>query len=85
MHSVRVGYANRKIERAVRKGKIFRYHNNDWFAEAVEKSIITPAEEKLLRETEDLVNRAIAVDHFDPAEIETGFDMSHMETAAAAE
>ncbi len=74
--------AHRKIERAVRNGTIHRYHNNDWFAEAVEKDVITAEEEKLLRETEELVSRVIAVDHFDPAELATGFVSTHMQNAA---
>ncbi|MEM7621160.1 MAG: acyl-CoA dehydrogenase [Pseudomonadota bacterium] len=61
--------ADKKVEKAVRKGLIQRYHNSDWLAEAVQKSIITQEEETLLRKTEDLVSRVIAVDHFTPAEV----------------
>ncbi len=75
---------NKKIERAAKKGIIQRHHNNDWFAEAVEKSVITPDEALLLRETEELVNRAIAVDHFDPSELEGSAGQTFVETVPAA-
>jgi Domain of unknown function (DUF1974) len=61
--------ADRKIERAVREGKIRRYLGNDWLADAKAKGIITVDEEALLRETDALVAKVIAVDHFDPDEI----------------
>lgn len=59
----------RKIERAVRAGDIQRYHGKDWIGEAVTKTIITADEAKLVREAEDLMQRVIAVDHFDPEEL----------------
>jgi acyl-CoA dehydrogenase len=59
----------RKIERAVRKGDVQRYHGKDWIGEAVTKNVITADEAKLMHEAEDLMQRVIAVDHFDPEEL----------------
>ncbi len=75
---------SKKLERAVRKGIISRYHNNDWFEEAVQKSVITAEESQSLREMEDLVNRAIAVDDFDPSEIVSDTGEDYIETVVAA-
>lgn len=61
--------ADRKIERAVRTGDIRRTHANDWIADAETKGIVTADEAKALKETQSLVARVIAVDHFDPADI----------------
>ncbi|MGO9483640.1 MAG: acyl-CoA dehydrogenase [Rhodomicrobium sp.] len=57
--------ADRKLERAVRAGTVQRYLGNDWLKEAQEKAILTPEEADLLRYTERLVARVIAVDDFD--------------------
>ncbi len=59
----------KKLDRAVRKGLVQRYHGVDWFAEAVAKKVLTEEEAAQLRELEDLTGRVIAVDHFDPAEV----------------
>ena len=61
--------AQRKLERAVRKGDIGRYHGRDWIKDAAAKGAITEAEALQLREVEDLTARVIAVDHFDPEEV----------------
>ena len=61
--------AERKVERAIRAGTVQRYHGKDWIGEAVTKTIITADEAKLMREAEDLMQRVIAVDHFDPEEL----------------
>ncbi|MDX2309431.1 MAG: acyl-CoA dehydrogenase [Hyphomicrobium sp.] len=61
--------AERKLERAVKAGTVRRYHGLDWFKDAADKGVITAAEADLLREVEALVERVIAVDHFDPAEL----------------
>jgi acyl-CoA dehydrogenase len=61
--------AEKKLDRAVRAGTVRRFHGNDWIAEAVAKDVITDREGQLLRELETLTARAIAVDHFDPAEV----------------
>jgi acyl-CoA dehydrogenase len=65
--------ADRKIERAIRQGTIRRFLGRDWFAEGVEKGVITQAEADLLRETEMLVAKVIAVDHFDPRELRPNY------------
>lgn len=61
--------AQRKLERAVRKGEVERYHGRDWIGEAAAKGILTEAEAAQLKEVEDLTARVIAVDHFDPEEV----------------
>jgi acyl-CoA dehydrogenase len=61
--------AERKLDRAVRAGTVRRVHGNDWIGEAVAKDVLTQSEGQMLRELEKLTARAIAVDHFDPAEV----------------
>jgi acyl-CoA dehydrogenase len=61
--------AERKLDRAVRAGSVQRVHGNDWIGEAVGKGVLTESEGQMLRELETLTARAIAVDHFDPAEV----------------
>ena len=61
--------AEKKLEKAIREGKVRRYHGIDWFSEAVDKGVISEVEANQLREVERLVARVIAVDHFDPAEV----------------
>ena len=60
--------ADKKLERAIRKGEVKRYHDNDWIAEAKSEgrgdrggSLAS------LAELRDLVARVIAVDDFDAA------------------
>jgi acyl-CoA dehydrogenase len=62
--------ADKKLDRAIRTGLVKRYLGNDWFKEAVDKRVLSQAEAELLRETESLVSRVIAVDDFDPAALE---------------
>ena len=57
--------ADRKLERAVRAGTVSRYLGNDWIKEAQDKGILSGDEADLLRYTERLVARVIAVDDFD--------------------
>jgi acyl-CoA dehydrogenase len=64
--------ADKKLERAIRKGEVQRYYNNDWIAEAKTKGVISEDEARVLAELRDLTARVIAVDHFDPAEISRG-------------
>ncbi len=59
--------ADKKLERAIRKGEVKRYHNNDWIAEAKSKGVLTEDEATSLAELRDLVARVIAVDDFDAA------------------
>jgi acyl-CoA dehydrogenase len=61
--------ADKRLERAIRKGVVRRFLGHDWFNEAIEKGVLSPREAALLRETEALVAKVIAVDHFDPEEI----------------
>ncbi|MEZ0278648.1 MAG: acyl-CoA dehydrogenase [Methylibium sp.] len=61
--------ADRKLERAIRKGEVKRYHDRDWIAEAEAKGVLTAEEARALAEQRDLVARVIAVDDFDPSEI----------------
>jgi acyl-CoA dehydrogenase len=57
--------ADRKLERAVRAGRVKRYLGNDWLKEALDKGVLSQEEADLLRYTERLVARVIAVDDFD--------------------
>ena len=59
--------ADKKLERAIRKGEVRRYHNNDWIAEAKTKGVLTEEEASSLAELRDLTARVIAVDDFDAA------------------
>ena len=63
----------RKLERAIRKGTVQRYHGKDWIGDAVNKDVLTADEAALLREVDDLTARVIAVDHFDPAEVKPNY------------
>ena len=63
----------RKLERAIRKGTVQRYHGKDWIGEAVSKDVLTADEATLLREVDELTARVIAVDHFDPAEVKPNY------------
>ncbi len=74
--------ADRKLEKAVRDGTVRRFLGNDWFAEGVEKGVITAQEAQLLRDTEALVAKVIAVDHFDPEEIAPKAGLGHNSRAA---
>jgi acyl-CoA dehydrogenase len=56
--------ADKKLERAIRKGDVRRFHNNDWIAEAERKGVLTESEALDLAELRDLVARVIAVDDF---------------------
>lgn len=65
--------AEKKLDQAVRLGKLRRYHGIDWFADAVEAGVLDQGEAELLRETEALVQQVIAVDHFDPEDVRPHF------------
>jgi acyl-CoA dehydrogenase len=56
--------ADKKLERAIRKGEVKRFHNNDWVADAEKKGVLTEQEALDLAELRDLVARVIAVDDF---------------------
>jgi acyl-CoA dehydrogenase len=57
--------AEQKLERAIRKGEVKRFHTTDCVAEAEAKGVLTKDEARALSELRDLVARVIAVDEFD--------------------
>ncbi len=71
--------AERKVEKALKSGMIRRSLDRDWLGDAESKGIISAAEAKLLRETEELVFKVISVDHFN-AEMVTGRSRSMRDT-----
>jgi acyl-CoA dehydrogenase len=64
--------ADRKLERAIRKGEVRRFHGYDWIAEAEKKGVLTEQEAIDLAELRELVARVIAVDDFDPYQLGRG-------------
>ena len=82
--------AEKKLDRAIRKGDIKRFHGIDWIGDAFKKGVVTEAEATLLREVEALTARVIAVDRFDPVELKphymtAGHNARAALTTAAAE
>ena len=76
--------AEKKLDKAVREGKIRRVHGVDWIAQAAKQGIITESEAQLLAQTDRLVARTIAVDHFDPEEVKPNYmTAGHNLTAAS--
>ncbi|MCH9764954.1 MAG: acyl-CoA dehydrogenase [Alphaproteobacteria bacterium] len=65
--------AEKKLERAIREGKVRRYHGIDWIGDAQQKNVLSESEAQQLREVERLVARVIAVDHFDPLEVKPNY------------
>jgi acyl-CoA dehydrogenase len=65
--------AEKKLDRAVRAGKVRRVLGTDWLAEAVKGGVLSEAEGQQLRELEALTARVIAVDDFDPAEVRPNY------------
>jgi hypothetical protein len=61
--------ADKKLERAIRKGDVRRFHDNDWIKEAEVKGVLSEAEARSLAELRDLVARVIAVDDFAASEL----------------
>jgi len=61
--------AEKKLERAIRKGEVHCFHGNDWIAEAEKKGVLTEQEAIDLTELRDLVARVIAVDDFSAEEL----------------
>jgi acyl-CoA dehydrogenase len=61
--------AGKKLERAIRKGEVQRFHDRDWIKQAEEKGVLTAGEARELSELRDLVARVIAVDDFAPEDI----------------
>ena len=56
--------ADKKLERAIRKGEVRRFHDHDWIADAERKGVLTAEEAVALAEQRELVERVIAVDDF---------------------
>jgi acyl-CoA dehydrogenase len=80
--------AEKKLDRAVRAGRVRRVHGADWVGEAARLGVISDAEADQLRELEALTARVIAVDHFDPAELKphymtAGHNVRAAQSAAA--
>ncbi|MEM7733629.1 MAG: acyl-CoA dehydrogenase [Pseudomonadota bacterium] len=63
----------KKLDRAVRKGQVRRFHGYDWLADAQEAGVLTGEEVATLREMDALVSRVIAVDHFDPDAVKPNY------------
>jgi acyl-CoA dehydrogenase len=61
--------ADRKLERAIRKGEVKGFHDRDWIADAEAKGVLNADEARALAELRDLVARVIAVDDFSAAEL----------------
>jgi acyl-CoA dehydrogenase len=64
--------ADKKLERAIRKGEVSRFYGRDWIAEAQQKGILSETEARNLAELRDLVARVIAVDDFSASELARG-------------
>ena len=64
--------ADKKLERAIRKGEVRRFHDRNWIEEAKTKGVLSEDEALSLAELRDLVARVIAVDDFSAAEIARG-------------
>lgn len=62
--------AEKKLERAIRKGEVKRFHDRDWIKDAEAKGVLTSEEARALADLRDMVARVIAVDDFAAAELE---------------
>ncbi|WP_372928327.1 acyl-CoA dehydrogenase [Methyloceanibacter sp.] len=56
--------AEKKLERAIRKGEVRRLYNTDWIKDAEEKGILSADEARDLASLRDMTARVIAVDDF---------------------
>jgi acyl-CoA dehydrogenase len=65
--------ANKRLDRAIRRGLVRRYHGTDWISNAVKQNVISEREAGILREIEVLTARVIAVDDFDPDEVKPNY------------
>jgi acyl-CoA dehydrogenase len=75
--------ADRKLEGAIRKGDVKRFHGRDWIAEAEAKGILSESEALALAELRDLVARVIAVDDFSAEELARVWQSAPQERGAA--
>lgn len=73
---------NRRLERAVKSGKVKRFIGHDFIGEAVKQGIVTAEEGEQLRQREALFAKIIAVDHFDPDDITGKSAIGHNYDAA---
>lgn len=71
----------KKLDRAVRKGLVHRFHGYDWLADAQEAGVLSGEEVATLREMDALVSRVIAVDHFDPDAVKPNYLSDDMPVA----
>jgi acyl-CoA dehydrogenase len=71
--AIRAEEAEKKLNRAIRRGVLRRHLGIDWIGDAVTKGVITESEAGLLREIEALTARVIAVDDFDPDEVKPNY------------
>jgi acyl-CoA dehydrogenase len=69
LKSVACEAAENKLERAIRRGEVKRFHDNDWIADAESKGVLSAEEAHSLAELRDMVARVIAVDDFSPEEL----------------
>ncbi len=79
---VQLEAAEKKLETAIKKGTVRRFHGLDWITAAADQGVITESEAIELKDLEQLTARVIAVDHFDPAELRRTFG-SAPQTASA--
>lgn len=61
--------AQKKLDLAIRAGKVKRILGTDWVEEAKAQGILTEEEAAQVRESEALAEKALQVDHFDPSEV----------------
>jgi acyl-CoA dehydrogenase len=61
---------SKKLEKAIKSGLIRRFHGLDWHEEAVQANILTSNEAERLKRLEKLTAKVIAVDQFNPGDIQ---------------
>jgi acyl-CoA dehydrogenase len=61
--------AEKKLERAIRKGEVRRHFNTDWIKDAETKGILSADEARDLASLRDMTARVIAVDDFAAADL----------------
>ena len=61
--------AEKKLERAIRKGEVTRVYTKDWIEDAKAKGILSAEEARDLAELRDMTARVIAVDDFAAADL----------------
>ncbi len=76
--------AEKKLERAIRKGEVKRFYNNDWIKDAETKGVLSADEARELAELRDMVARVIAVDDFAASELTRAQTNSQDQGDAAA-